>query len=340
MLGKWTPKWMGGAVWAAGLAALLGLATIFASTGTHAQEKIIVQTDWAPHGMHAGLHLAVEKGWFKEAGLDVEVQDGRGSNATIQQVAAGQIDIGFAQLGAMASAVSNGMPVTSIMGFVRAGDNGLMVPRDSGWTSLEDLRGKRIAVPAGGATAAFTDAFFEAAGMSRDDFVVVNVDSSAMVSTYTSGGADAVLSTVAFFQPIVEDVRPSEGILFSDVGLRVPGYGLVVLHETLESRAEDLETFVEVQQRTWEYIFDGNEEEAADAIIKQRPDMRLDRDVMLGQLKAYMPLFNTPNTEGKPIGWQSEQDWVDALTAMENAELVSAGWTVEDYFTNRLIVEE
>ena len=321
---------------AAGLATLLG----FAASGAQGQEKLTVQTDWAPHGMHAGLLLAVEKGWFEEAGLDVEVLDGRGSNATIQQVAAGQIDIGFAQLGAMASAISSGMPVTSIMGFVRAGDNGLMVPRDSGWTTLEDLRGKRIAVPAGGATSAFADAFFAAAGMSRSDFTVINVDSSAMVSTYTSGGADAALSTVAFFKPIVEEARPSEGILFSDVGLRVPGYGLVVLRETLEARTEDLQTFVEVQQRTWEYIFDGNEEEAADAIIKQRPDMRLDREIMLGQLKAYMPLFSTPNTEGKPIGWQSDQDWVDALTAMENADLVSADWKAEDYFTNRFIAEE
>src|SRR6056297_337202 len=293
----------------AGLAVLLGIT----AAGAQAQDSITVQTDWAPHGMHAGLLLAVEKGWFAEAGLDVDVQDGRGSNATIQQVTAGQIDIGFAQLGAMASAISSGMPITSIAGFVRAGDNGLMVPRDSGWSTLEDLKGKRIAVPAGGATAAFVDAFFEAGGMSRSDFEVINVDSSAMVSTYTSGGADAALSTVAFFKPIVESARPSDGILFSDVGLRVPGYGLVVLREKLDSMPEELEAFVEVQQRAWDYIFDGNEEEAADAIISQRPDMRLDREVMLGQLKAYMPLFNTPNTEGKPIGWQSEQDWTDAL---------------------------
>ncbi|WP_372922558.1 ABC transporter substrate-binding protein [Roseovarius sp.] len=336
MLGNSKPRSVASFVRAAGLAALLGIA----ATGAQAQDTITIQTDWAPHGMHAGLLLAVEKGWFAEVGLDVDVQDGRGSNATIQQVAAGQLDIGFAQLGAMASAIDSGMPITSIMGFVRAGDNGLMVPRDSGWTTLEDLKGKRIAVPAGGATAAFTDAFLEAGGMSRNDFDVINVDSSAMVSTYTSGGADAVLSTVAFFKPIVESARPSEGILFSDVGLRVPGYGLVVLRETADEMPEPLGTFVEVQQRTWEYIFEGNEEEAVDAIISQRPDMRLDREVMLGQLKAYMPLFNTPNTEGKPIGWQSEQDWIDALEAMETAGLISSGWTVDDYFTNRFVSEQ
>lgn len=329
---RWNMSWAA----VAGAAGLVGALSVGANTA-QAQDQLVVQVDWSPHGMHAGLHLAVEKGWFEEAGISVEVQDGRGSNATIQQVAAGQLDVGFAQLGAMAAAVSNGLPVTSIMGFVRAGDNGLMVPRESGWTTLEDLRGKTIAVPAGGATSAFADAFFAAGGMSRDDFTVINLDSSAMVSTYTSGAVDAALSTVAFFQPIVEDVRPSDGILFADVGLMVPGYGLLVHTNDLEGQADALQKLVMVQQRAWEYIFDGNEEEAADAIIAQRPDLRLDREVMLGQLKAYMPLFFTPNTEDSPFGWQSEDDWAEALGAMEDAGLVSAGWDAGDYFTNRFI---
>jgi NitT/TauT family transport system substrate-binding protein len=321
--------------------ALMGMtiaAGISVSGGTaFAQETVKIATDWAPHGMHAGLHLAVEKGWFKEAGLDVEVIDGKGSNATIQQVAAGQLDIGFAQLSSMAAAISNGLPVKSITGFVRAGDNGLMIPRDSGWKNLADLKGKKIAVPAAGATAAFTDAFLEAGGFSRSDFNIVNVDSSAMVSTYTAGGADAALSTVAFFAPIVEESRPSNAILFADVGLRVPGYGLLVRTDELESKKDMLTKFVAVQQKTWNYIFQGNEKEAIKAIVAQRPDMRLDEKVMMGQLEAYMKLFSTPNTEGKPIGWQSEIDWKAALEAMEKANLVKAGWKTEDFFTNDFI---
>ena len=64
------------------------------STSALAQEKLTARLDFTPAGPHAGLHLAVSKGWFKEAGLEVDVQDGRGSINTIQLVAAGQIDFG------------------------------------------------------------------------------------------------------------------------------------------------------------------------------------------------------------------------------------------------------
>ena len=302
-----------------------------------AQERTVIMTDWAPHGMHAGLHLAVQKGWFKEAGLNVEVQDGRGSGSTIQQVAANKLDVGFAQLGAMAPAVANGLPVTSIMGFIRAGDNGLLVPANGNFKTLKDLKGKKIAVPAGSATAAFLDAFLKAGGITRGDLTVISVDSQAMVSTYTSGQVDGALSTVAFFAPIVAEVRPSSGILFSDVGLRVPGYGLVVHKDAIDKRADYFSKVVAVNKRAWDYIFQGHEEEAVDAMLAQRAGLRLDRKVMLGQLKAYMPLFNTPATKGKPIGWQAEDDWRAALQTMQEVGMVKPGWKAATFYTNKFI---
>jgi hypothetical protein len=208
--------------------------------------KVRVMVDWSPHGMHAGLHLAKQKGWFQEAGLDVEVLDGKGSTATIQQVGAGQIDVGFAQLSAMAVARSNGVPLTSIACFVRAGDNGVMVPKGAGYKTMKDLEGKRVAYAAASTTGPFMDAFLKASGTSRDKMTLVNVDAASLVNIYTSGNVDAVSSTVAFFLPIVEATRPSEGILWADVGLRLPGYGLIVQQKAVGDRAAMLQKFVPV----------------------------------------------------------------------------------------------
>jgi NitT/TauT family transport system substrate-binding protein len=320
-------------------AAAIMLAAILGTGAAHAADKtkIMVATDFVPHGMHAGLFLAKQKGWFDEAGLDVNIDDGKGSATTIQLVAASQLDIGFAQLAAMAPAISNGVPVISIMGFVRAGDNGMMVPADAGWTTLKDLKGKKLAVPAGSATAAFADAFFKAGGVSRADFNIVNLDTSALVAAYSAGQVDGALSTVAYFAPIVADKRPSKGILFSSVGLNVPGYGLVVRKNELDSRKDVFAKFVAVQQKTFNYIIAGHKDEAVDAIIAERAGNRLNRKILMDQLSLYMPLFDTPATKGKPFGWQAESDWESALKAMKDVGMVKPEFKPADFYTNRFV---
>src|ERR1700710_1707116 len=92
------------------LSALL-LTVIAASTGVSpalAQDKLSVRLDFSPWGVQAAMHLAQNRGWFKEAKLDVDIQDGRGSGNTIQLVNAGQADVGQVQVGLVGSARAKG----------------------------------------------------------------------------------------------------------------------------------------------------------------------------------------------------------------------------------------
>ena len=76
---------------------LLGVAVGTAVSPASAQDKLdklSVRLDFSPWGVQAAMHLAQNKGWFKAAGLDVDIQDGRGSGSTIQLVNAGQADVG------------------------------------------------------------------------------------------------------------------------------------------------------------------------------------------------------------------------------------------------------
>jgi len=324
--------------WAAAIVGGLGLCLSAGLFAASAQEKITILLDYSfPEGIHASLHLADVKGWYKEAGLDVEIQDGKGSIVTLQQVAAGQADIGLANLPATAAAVANGLPVTSIMAFTRSGDNGLIVGRDSGINKLADFKGKKLVSIAGGAVGPFIDPFFKAGGLAKDAYTTLIVDGSALMSTYASGNADGVVSIAGYFLPAVEKMRPSKAILFSDVGLTLPGYGLVVRKDTLEKRAAALAKVVEINQRAWNYIRQGHEEEAADAIVKQKASLKPDREAMLGQIKIYDTLLDSPATKGKPIGWQSEAEWDKAIEIMASAGVVKAGLKGKDVFTNQFV---
>ena len=89
-------------------AVAVGLLGRAATARAQSLPKLVVRVDFSPWGMHAGLHLGVEKGWFKEAGLDVEVSDGKGTGIVLPQVASGDVDVGWVQLGAMAVASRKG----------------------------------------------------------------------------------------------------------------------------------------------------------------------------------------------------------------------------------------
>ena len=309
------------------------------TTQTFAQdlEKLTVRTDWLPWGIHAGLHLATEKGWFKEAGLDVEVSDGKGSNLTMQQVAAGEVDVGQVQLSSMAVARGSGMPVISIAGLARRGDLCAIVPTSSGMRTVKDLEGKKVAYTATSSWGALADLFLSSGGTDRSKIDLVNVDATSLMSGYLAGTVDAVLTTYPFAKPTADLQIPSSGILLADAGFNLPSYGLIASVSTVESKKEALAKFVPVVVRAWEYIYDGNIDEAVAAIVSQRPAEKLDTNIIRAQIVEFEPFFTTEATKDARFGWQSEEEWQAAIDILASVNAIPAGGEANDFFTNEFV---
>jgi NitT/TauT family transport system substrate-binding protein len=302
----------------------------------HAQDKVSVRLDFSPWGVQAAMHLAKNRGWFREAGLDVDIQDGRGSGNTIQLVNAGQVDVGQVQVGLVGSARAQGARIRSIWNFQRRTDLCVLVDRNSPINRIADLRGKKVVVFAASPWAPFIDTFLRAGGLVRDDLPVEVVDPAALWGTYVAKRADGLMSTVGSALPVAEGPRPSKCILASDGGITFPSYGLVAREETIANRAAVLRRLIQVQQRAWEHLRT-KPEDGAQAIIAERPDARLDARVLVAQITLTIEYFDTPATQGRPIGWQATADWDAALKSMEAAGVVRAGWNAADYFTNALV---
>ncbi len=304
-------------------------------------ESLKVRTDWLPWGIHAGLFLAAQKGWFKDAGLDVQLSDGKGSSLTLQQVATGDVDVGQVQLAAMALARSIGLPVISIAGLARQGDLAAIVPDDEPTlTDVKSLRGKTIVYAASSAWGPLVDLFLKSGGLTRSDVTLLNVDQTSLLSLYATKKADAVLSTLPFAKPTADRLRASHAILTSDAGITLPSYGLVVNSTTYQAKSETLKKFVPIVVRAWAYIYDGNPahiDEAVQAIASQRPTDKLDLSIIKDQIIDFKPFFWTKNTQDKPIGWQSPEDWQATITMLEQVKSIKPGSKPSDYFTNSFI---
>ncbi|ANN66976.1 ABC transporter substrate-binding protein [Bordetella bronchialis] len=310
--------WRRGAA-AVGAAALWALSTLAMAQGA---EALKVRLDWTPWGVQAPFHLAQQKGWYKQAGLDVTLEDGNGSVTTVQIVGASDaFDVGHAALASMMIAREKGLPVKAVAVFARQSDIGLLVPADSGIAGPAALKGRKVAYTAGSLEAPFIDAFLAAGKLKRGDLELINVDAASKASTYAVGRADAAFSTIPFFLPVVSQTRPSTAVRFADFGLNMPSFGLFASEEKLRTRGDAIGRFASVTARAWEYIYAGHEDEAVKAILAQRPQARLDAKVLRGQIDALKAYFGTPPADGR-IGAPVPDDWVQAVKTLSSVGLI------------------
>jgi NitT/TauT family transport system substrate-binding protein len=306
-------------------------------------DTISVRVDFAPWGVHAALHLAQVKGWMKEDGLNVDIQDGTGTLSTINLVASGKVDVGFVQVGPMAIARGSGLPVKSFAGYLRKGDLAVMVDAAKGPKTVKELAGKKIVCFANSPWAPFVDQYLKNIGLEKgtgpNQVNVVMVSPAAMVATYASGEADGFMSLQEFGEPLVMAARPARSFLAADVGIAFPSYGLIATDDTLAKRGDALKRLSANQTRAWTYIYEKPEnlDEAVAAMMTQRADKQLKPEVLKAQLILSKDFLNTPHTAGKPLGWQAADDWKLAVKSMSDAGLIKADARIEDFFTNDFI---
>lgn len=323
--------------------ALLGAAgCLLAVTASAAQtlEPLSVRLDWTPWGVHAAFHLAQQKGWYRDAGLDVHLEDGNGSVTTVQIVGSGDsFDVGNASLASMMIARDKGLPVKAVAVFARKSDIGLLVPTDSAIKGPADLKGKKVVYTAGSLEAPFINGFLAAGGLKRSDLDLLSVDAASKITTYAVGRADAVISTIPFVIASVAKARPSRAIAFADYGMKMPSFGLFANEDKLKSKRSAISRFASVTARTWEYIYAGHQDEAVDAIIAQRPQARLDRTVLRAQIDALHEYFGKPEP-GYRLGVPVPSDWVQAVKTLSSAGMIGTKRPASDYYVTDMVHPE
>lgn len=301
-----------------------------------AATDLSVRLDWTPWAVQAPFHLAMQKGWFKAAGLNVRMEDGNGSVSTVQMLGAGDhFDIGHASLAAMMIGRDKGMPLKAIAPFMTRTDIGALVPADSDIKGPAQLKGKKVLYTAGSLEAPFIDFFLKEGKLTRNDLDLLSVDASAKAATYAVGRADAVISTIPFIFPSVSRQRQSRALPFSDYGLDMVSFGLFTSEQKLQEKKEAIGKFASIVAYGWQYILNGHESEAVDAIVAQRPQARLDKAILAEQLKALKPYF--PTSKEQPVGVVNPEDFKKSVSTLHKVGSIGTRLDPEEYYVKDLV---
>jgi ABC-type nitrate/sulfonate/bicarbonate transport system substrate-binding protein len=185
------------------------------------------------------LELAVTQGMFAKAGFDVEVHKLASGIQANQALAAGQVDWSAGGIESTITAASAGLAFKPYAMYAKGGDSlGLLARRSSGIRTVADLKGKRIAIVVGTASAQGLSDVLAAHGMTDADVRRVNATFGNMGQMLLSGAVDAMAGLEPFLTATQEKLG-ANGILLTRFGKYVQGGGFFLIADAWASAHPD-----------------------------------------------------------------------------------------------------
>ena len=325
------PRWMQMLLGMVSLA-VLGVAPAEAQT----LEEVSVRLDWSWWSGQAPFIVAQEKGFYKDAGVTVDVRQGQGSIATVNAVGQGSETFGYVNQAVAAQAISKGVPIIAVATVWQKGPLGLVWLEGTKINQPKDLEGKRIGSTPTGSDAQALQAFIAATQLDPQKVQIINMPADAKFAALMAGKVDVLSGDTFYYSYPAEAQGKKTGQLrYADHGVNLPAFGLVVNTKVLAEKPQMVRGFVAATIKGFQYTFK-NPDEAIDIFLKKTGDVA-PRPQHLANLVNYQKHLHTANTEGKPLGWQSPKDWEEMLTILEKYAGMTDRKSLDSYFTNAFL---
>ena len=239
------------------LRSLAAAAALLATVTASAETAMPFALDWKFEGPAAPYFVAVDKGYFSDAGLTVEVSPGKGSLDAIPKVATGAFPVGMADVNSLVRFLDQnpGAPVTAVMMIYDKPPFAIVGRKSLGVENPKDLEGKVLgAPPPDGAWAQFP-IFAKETGI---DVAAVKVEPVGFPTREPMLAEGNVAAVTGFsFSSYLNLVRlgvPEDDIstiLMADHGVDLYGNAIIVNTEFAEKNPDDVKNFLEAVARGW-----------------------------------------------------------------------------------------
>src|SRR5688500_19976467 len=130
------------------LRTIIGALAALAASATMAlaQDAVSLRLNWYFGGLHVPFYYGKERGFFAAEGIDLTINEGRGSANTVQVVAAGSDTFGMADSSSVVLTAARGADVKSVMSLLNSTGFSVVSLAESKLKTPKDLEGKRVAV--------------------------------------------------------------------------------------------------------------------------------------------------------------------------------------------------
>lgn len=296
-----------------------------------ALEKVTVVLDWTPNTNHTGLYVAQEKGFFEEAGLEVEIVQPPEDGAVVL-VASGKAQFGVSFQDSLAAAFAGdeGLPVTAVAAVIQHNTSGIISRAGEGMDTPKGMEGHSYATWNGAIELATLQKAVETDG---GDFSKVKLVPSTVtdeVSALKTNSVDSIWIFYAWAGVKMEvEGLETDYFAFADIDPVFDYYTPVIIsgNRYLEEHPETAKAFLAALQKGYEFAIE-HPKEAADSLLKAAPE--LDRELVLAsqeylaeQYKADAPYWGFIDADR----WNLFYRWVNENQLTEEEVPLNTGFT-------------
>ncbi len=247
------------------------------------KEKITFVLDWTPNTNHTGLYVAIENGYFSDAGIEVEVVQPPEGGAEML-VGSGKAQFGVSFQDSMASALigDDALPITAVAAVIQHNTSGIISRKGEGMHSPEGLEGHNYATWDSPVEKATIKQVMEAAG---GDFSKVNLIPSTVtdeVSALRSNSVDAIWIFYAWAGVACEVAGlETDYFAFADIDPVFDYYTPVIISNNiwLKENPETAKAFLSALAKGYEFAIE-NPTEAADILMDAAPELKSNSELV------------------------------------------------------------
>ena len=318
----------------AAVALALSLAPVQAQTAKP-QDKVTLMLNWYLYSEHAPFFLGKERGFYADEGIDLDIQEGRGSAVTAQAVAAKSATFGYIDVTTMIKAAAKGAPLKSTGVLFQLSPMSVMGFTDKNIRTPKDIIGKTVATTPGDSMSQIWPLFLKVNNIKPEQVKIVSGDGQTKLNAVMSGQADLLLGYVMDQAIKLQDAtgKPVYPIRFADSGINQISSGIVTNKNLLTENPDLVKRFMRASTRAAEAA-EKSPEAAVDAMLKANPKAGV-RDTLIVGMKQSVALYHTKDTaKERPfrVSMKNVSDSLDMLVQYGGMDPATRG-KPEDYVT-------
>jgi NitT/TauT family transport system substrate-binding protein len=280
------------------------LALTVLAAGGHAQapQKIVFALNWFAVGDHAAYWVALDRGYYRARGLDVEMQNSKGSGDSIAKVDTSRADIGLADAVVVIPRVAQGAKIRMVSAVFDLTPLNIWTRKDTGITRPKDLEGKLLAAPPGDAQRQLFPAFARINGIDATKVKWLTIEPAAKFVALSEKRADAVPDYTTG-QPFYEKAIGKENLVrmpWSEHGVDTYSMSIVASEKTMKERAKVLRDFLEASYLGWRDVM-ADPRGALEIFKKRQPE--IDVTIIEPNMLLGLELMRTERYAKHGIGW-------------------------------------